>query len=56
MEWSPQVWNDTVMRGNSLLDATFKEELGKVPEDVPRPGLAEAREAIRKDLNPFSFR
>ena len=55
MEWAPHVWNDTVMRGKSLVDAEFSQVLASVPKDIPRPGLLDAQAAMKKDLNPFSW-
>jgi len=56
MEWSPGVWNETVMHGRSLVDASFSQDLAEIPKDVPRDGLHEAREAIKKCSRPLGFR
>lgn len=53
MEWASGVWNGAVMHGASLVDAEFAPAPGRIPSDVPRKGIREAREAVREDSNPF---
>lgn len=53
MEWAEGVWDDIVMEGVELAGAAFSPTPGPAPKDVPREGLQEAREAIRKDMNPL---
>jgi hypothetical protein len=54
MDWAPQVWNDVVVRGKPLYDAKFNQDFGRAPKDIPRPGLLEAKLALKKDMHPFS--
>jgi hypothetical protein len=55
MEWAPGVWNGAIMHGASLVDTEFKQVPGEIPKDVPRKGIREAQEAIKKDSNPFQL-
>jgi hypothetical protein len=56
MEWAPQAWNDSVVRGKPLCEIQFQQEFGRAPKDIPRQGLLEAKAALQKDSNPFSCR